>query len=223
MSLILPYFGYALDSWLWLTILLIYNFIISIFFTDNEENQMTTNTKKTSWTNVKNVLVTKEPVELLMLIKDLYALNKNNKTFIEARYQVSNDVLEPYKKIISDALYPDVYKNKTVSLSAGRKAISDYKKAVNDPAGTIELMVHYLDMGNQFTLDYGDMYYEFYDSLVSMLESTLKLLVKADASTQDNYIPELQRIIHSARSMGWGYYDRMLDLFIDYFPDTAWK
>ncbi|MDD1631191.1 MAG: hypothetical protein LUP91_03160 [Methylococcaceae bacterium] len=193
------------------------------FYPDNDENQMTTNTKKPSWTQVKSILVTKEPVELLMLIKDLYALNKNNKTFIEARYQVSNDVLEPYKKIISDALYPDVYKNKTVSLSAGRKAISDYKKAVNDPAGTIELMVHYLDKGNQFTLDYGDMYDEFYNSLVSMLESILKLLVKADASTQDNYIPELQHIIHSARSMGWGYYDQMLDLFAAYFPDTAWN
>ena len=191
------------------------------FYPDNEENQMTTNTKKPSWTNVKNILVTKEPVELLMLIKDLYALNKNNKTFIEARYQVSNDVLEPYKKIISDALYPDITKNKGISLSAGRKAINDYKKAVNDPAGTIELMVHYLDMGNQFTLDYGDMYDEFYDSLVSMLESILKLLVKTDASVQEKYIPKLQHIIHSARSMGWGYYDQMLDLFTDYFPDAG--
>ena len=153
-----------------------------------------------------------------MLIKDLYGLNKNNKTFIEARYQVSKDVLEPYKKIISDALYPDITKNKGVSLSAGRKAINDYKKAVNDPAGTIELMVHYIDMGNQFTLDYGDMYEAFYAGLVSMIESTLKLLVKADASTQENYLPELQHIIYSARSIGWGYYDRMLELFIDCFP-----
>jgi hypothetical protein len=54
---------------------------------------MTTNIKKPTWTNVKSILITKEPVELLMLIKDLYALNKNNKTFIDARYQVSNDVI----------------------------------------------------------------------------------------------------------------------------------
>jgi hypothetical protein len=184
---------------------------------------MAINTKQPSWANVKNILVTREPSELLMLIKDLYGLNKNNKTFIEARYQMSKDVLEPYKKIISDALYPDITKNKSVSLSAGRKAISDYKKAVSDPAGTIELMVHYLDMGNQFTLDYGDMYEEFYDSLVSMLESALKLLVKANASIQENYLPELQHIIHSARSMGWGYYDQMLELFTVYFPDVEWN
>ena len=47
---------------------------------------MTKNTKKPSWTNVKDILMTKEPVELLMLIKDLYALNKNNKTFIEGLF-----------------------------------------------------------------------------------------------------------------------------------------
>jgi len=182
---------------------------------------MTTKTKQPSWTTVKGILVTKEPTELLMLIKDLYGLNKINKTFIEARYQVSKDALEPYKKIISDALYPDITKNKGVSLSAGRKAISDYKKAANDPAGTIELMVHYLDMGNQFTLDYGDMYEEFYDSLVSMLELILKLLIKTDASIQENYVPKLQHIIHSARGMGWGYYDQMSELFIDYFPDIG--
>ena len=135
----------------------------------------------------------------MVLIKDLYGLNKNNKSFIEARYQVSKDTLEYYKKIISDALYPDITKNKGVRLSAGRKAINDYKKAVNDPAGTIELMVYYIDMGNQFTLDYGDMYEAFYDSLAS----TLKLLVKADASIQENYVPELQGIIHSAYGMGW--------------------
>lgn len=184
---------------------------------------MAINTKQPSWTDVKAILVNKEPTELLMLIKDLYGLNKNNKTFIEARYQVSKDALELYKKIISDALYPDITKNKGVSLSAGRKAINDYKKADNDPARIIELMVHYLDTGNQFTLDYGDLYEEFYDSLVSMLESSLKLPVKADASIQENYLPELQHIIHSARSMGRGYYDQIFELFIDYFPDVEWN
>jgi hypothetical protein len=84
-------------------------------------------------------------------------------------------------------------------------------------------MVHYLDMGNQFALDYGDMYDEFYDSLVSMLELILKLMVKADSSIQENNVPQIQYIIHSARGMGWGYYDQMLDLFTNYFPDVEWK
>ena len=177
--------------------------------------------KKPTWTNVKSILATKEYSELLMLIKDLYALNKNNKNFIEARYLVGDDVIEPYKKRIDDALYPDVMKDKPVSFSAGRKAISDYKKATKDNEGTIELMVLYVKTGTQFTLDYGDMYDEFYDSLISMFQATLKLLVKADNAIQEKFVTELSDIVHSVRGIGWGYYDDISSLLNDYFPDDS--
>ena len=178
-------------------------------------------TKKTTWTNVKSILATKETPELLMLIKDLYALNKNNKTFIEARYLKGKDSLESYKTRIEDALYPDVMENDPVSFSAGRKAISGYKKATKDANGTIELMVFYVKTGTQFTLDYGDMYDEFYDSLISMFQVTLKLLVKADSATQEKFVTELSDIVHSVRGIGWGYYDDLSSLLNDYFPDYA--
>ena len=157
-----------------------------------------------------------------MLIKDLYALNKHNKTFIEARYLKTSDSLEPYKKRIDEALYPDVMKDKPVSFSAGRKAISDYKKATKDTNGTIELMVHYVKTGTQFTLDYGDMYDEFYDSLYSMFQAPLKLLIKADSATpKKKFVAELVDIVHSVRHIGWGYNDDISDLLNDYFPDDA--
>lgn len=176
--------------------------------------------KKPTWTSVKSILATKETPELLMLIKDLYALNKNNKTFIEARYLAGDDAIEHYKKRIDDALYPDIMKDKPVSLSAGRKAISDYKKATKDTDGTIELMVLYVSTGTQFTLDYGDMYDEFYDSLISMFHSILKLLAKADDVTQEKFVPELADIVDSVRSIGWGYYDDLSALLNDYFPEN---
>ena len=177
--------------------------------------------KKPTWTNVKSILTTKETPELLMLIKDLYALNKNNKTFLETRYLTRSNPLEPYKKRIDEALYPDVMENDPVSFSAGRKAISDYKKATKDTDGTIELMVHYVKTGTQFTLDYGDMYEEFYDSLYSMFQATLKLLVKAEDATQEKFVTELGDIVHSARHIGWGYSDDLSSLLHDYFPEDA--
>jgi len=177
-------------------------------------------TKKPTWTNIKSILAKKETPELMMLIKDLYALNKNNKTFIEARYLAGEDTLEPYKKRIDEALYPDVMKDRPVSFSAGRKAISDYKKATKDSDGTIELMVLYVSTGTQFTLDYGDMYDEFYDSLISMFHSTLKLLDKTDSKTQDKFVPELADIVDSVRGIGWGYHDDLCSLLNDYFPDA---
>ena len=129
--------------------------------------------------------------------------------------------MAPYRKRIEDALYPDVMSNKSISFSAARKAISDYKKATKDLNGTLELMVLYVKTGTQFTLDYGDLYEEFYNSLVSMFHSVLKLLVKADDATLARYATELGDIVHSARHMGWGYYDDISDLLNDYFPDYA--
>lgn len=46
------------------------------------------------------------------------------------------------------------------------------------------------------------MYEGFYNSPVSMFHSVLKLLVKADAATQDTYALELTDIVFSARHMG---------------------
>jgi hypothetical protein len=106
--------------------------------------------KKPGWSQVKAVLSQQEPKDLLKLVGDLYRLSKDNRAFIESRFLAGEDTLEHYKGIIADALYPDVFKNKPVRLSVGKKAISDYRKATNDTAGTLELMVHYLEQGNEW-------------------------------------------------------------------------
>jgi len=78
--------------------------------------------KKPSWKDMKSILVEKDKSELLKLIADLYSSNAQNKTFIHTRYAVGGPSLDPYKSIIDDALFPDVYKNKPVKLSVGKKA-----------------------------------------------------------------------------------------------------
>jgi len=54
--------------------------------------------KKSTWINIKSVLNNQDKSELLNLIKDLYTLNKNNKSFIEVRYQMNGEPLVIYKK-----------------------------------------------------------------------------------------------------------------------------
>ena len=82
-------------------------------------------------------------------------------------------------------------------------------------------MVLYIKTGTQFTLDYGDMYDEFYDSLIFMFQSTLKLLIKVDTATQKKFVIELGDIVYSVRDMGWGFYDDLSDLLVEYYPDHA--
>src|SRR5712691_13419360 len=133
-----------------------------------------------SWQDVKAILPQQSPQELLQLIRDVYALRPEVKDFIHARLLASGASVAPYKKTIHQSLYPDVIHGEDIALARGRKAISDYKKATNDPMGTLELMVYYVECGNQFTVDYGDIDEEFYESLDSMFTQVVKTLQKSD-------------------------------------------
>ncbi len=172
--------------------------------------------KKLTWKDVKSILLEKEKSELLKLIADLYSSNSENKLFINSRYSVGKNTLEPYKNIISEALYPDVYKNKQIRLSVGKKAISDYFKATKDKVGQLELMVHYLESGNQFTVEFGDIDESFYSSLESMFERILIALRKQASVVQDEYYARLEEVVFSAKNIGWGYYDSISYLFAEY-------
>jgi hypothetical protein len=178
------------------------------------------NNKKPTWNDVKAILVEKEKSELLKLIADLYSSSAENKSFIHSRYFVGGQTLEPYKGIISEALYPDVYKNKPIRLSIGKKAISDYYKATKDKAGQLELMVHYLETGNQFTIKFGDIDEQFYSSLETMFEKILTSLRKESPDVRDKYCSRLKDVVSSARNIGWGYYDYISDIFEKYESET---
>jgi hypothetical protein len=104
-------------------------------------------------------------------------------------------------------------------LSRGRKAISDYKKATDDPIGTLDLMVYYVERGTRFTVDYGDIDAWFYESLESMFYQIVKTLQRSDEETIDHFLPRLESIVHRAYNIGWGYYDTISDMLKKAFPE----
>ncbi|MDX1924128.1 MAG: hypothetical protein SFT91_02745 [Rickettsiaceae bacterium] len=95
--------------------------------------------------------------DLLGLIADLYALSKQNKDFLEARFIKNDEVLARYKSIIKKCIAPsEPWKNnQQISLKDAKKAISDYKKATNDAIGLIDLMVCYVEYGTDFCANLG--------------------------------------------------------------------
>lgn len=171
--------------------------------------------KPIKWTDAKKVLSSKEPKELLALIKDLYSLNQQNKTFIQTKYSLI-DPIKPYKEIIGQCLSLDY--RKPINLSGARKAISQYRKAVGDPKGILELMVYYVECGTNLTCEYGDIDEKFYCSLESMFEKALQTLDESGQETIDEYLPRMENIVEKADDIGWGYYDTIIGLLYNYFP-----
>ncbi len=175
--------------------------------------------KKKSWGAIKNHFKGFSIAQHQQIIKDLYNLNEENHNFLHARYSSSepeSESLNQYKKIITGALYPDITRNKEISLKTGKRAISDYKKATNDICSTLELMIHYIECGHRFTSEYGDIDAPFYNSLISMYNNVINLLQKHPEYTKQFY-DRLSYLAQDSRNFGWGY-DELFHIFIDAFP-----
>jgi hypothetical protein len=109
------------------------------------------------WTDVKARLASFDRAGLVELIRDLYAANKGNRTFLHARFGLGGeDVLKPYKETLDRWLWPDVFRNQDTSVAKAKQAISSYKKAVGELAGLAELMVFYCERAAGFCNDLGN-------------------------------------------------------------------
>ena len=106
-----------------------------------------------TWTDVKSKLASLNRTGLLGLIQDLYAAQKDNQTFLHARFDLGQNVLEAYKETIDRWLWPDVLRKQDTSVAKAKQAISNYKKAVGDSAGVAELMVFYCECAVGFCSD----------------------------------------------------------------------
>lgn len=167
------------------------------------------------WSKIKSRISSYSPDEFLEIIKDLYDLSGQNKTFLESRLlRASLDSLKPYKKIIEKALYPSITSNRGISLKDGKKAISDYKKSTKDDFGTMELMLFYIECGHKFTCEYGDIDEPFYNSLISVF-GNLAELVKKHPDYKNVFYDRMKKIADESCKIGWGY-DEIHSIFKEY-------
>lgn len=169
-----------------------------------------------SWKEIRVKLNKNSHRDLLGLIGDLYALRKENKNFLDARFMKGTHVLEPYKAIIKKNICPDF--PHPIKTSVARKAISDYKKAIGHPHDLAELMVYYVECGVQFTLTYGDIDEPFYSSLESMFQQAVRFIKGCEKSIIEAFLPRFQTIVHKTRNMGWGFHDFLADVLKKELP-----
>jgi len=79
--------------------------------------------------------------------------------------------------------------------------------------------VYYVECGNQFTVDYGDIDEGFYESLESMFTQVVKTLQTSDETTVERFLPRLKAVVSQAEGIGWGYYDAISDALEGAFPE----
>lgn len=181
-----------------------------------QEGGLGMTTAEPTWRRVKKAVSELRDGQLTDLVRDLYRLSDENAAFLPAR--LLHDVelvqtLEPYKQRIQKAVSPRNPWKQYVRLSEGRKAISDYKKANGNVRDLLALMSYYVQCGNDFTLEFGDIDEAFYDSLCSMVEQIKDLLLAEQSS--ELALEFLLLLEHEFQridgQIGWGYPDQVGD------------
>jgi hypothetical protein len=171
-----------------------------------------------TWTDVKDRLAAFDRTALLDLIHHLYAAHKENQAFLHARFGLGEDVLEPYKRTIDRWLWPDAFRNQDTSVSQAKRAVSDYRKAVGDPAGLAELMVFYCEQAAGFCRDIGYQEQAYFNALVRMFEQALQSAITLPADGRDDLLARLDHVREISHAFGYGVGDDMDFLLANYTP-----
>jgi hypothetical protein len=161
------------------------------------------------WTDVKAKLTSFDRPALLGLIQDLYSAHKDNQTFLHARFGLGEDVLRPYKETIDRWLWPDAFSRQVPSVLKAKQAISNYKKAVGDPAGLAELMVFYCEQASGFASDLGYQDESYLNALVRMFEQALIIATTLPLGGRDALVARLDRVRATGHKCGYGVGDDM--------------
>jgi len=169
-----------------------------------------------TWTDVKAKLAGFDRLALLGLIRDLYAANKDNRTFLHARFGLGQDVLAPYKEALDRWLWPDVLRNQDTSVAKAKQAISSYRKAVGEPPGLAELMVFYCERAAGFCNDIGYQDDGYFDALVGTFEQALKAIAQLPACDRQDLITRLDTVRVVSHNFGYGVGDEMDSLLAEY-------
>jgi len=172
-----------------------------------------------TWKDVKAKLADFDRAALLGLIQSLYA-QKENQTFLHARFGLAEDVLEPYKKTIDRWLWPDVFRRQDTSVSQAKRAISDYKKAVGDPEGLAELMVFYCERSAGFSSDIASDDEGYFNAMVRMFEQALKMVNALSVERRDDLLTRLDDVRVTSHKIGYGVGDDMDFLMSKFTPKS---
>ncbi|MFH1624429.1 MAG: hypothetical protein ABID54_04650 [Pseudomonadota bacterium] len=170
-----------------------------------------------TWSDVKPTVVNMDQKQLVKLVADLYRFSKENQAFLHARFGIGDDPLVPYKKTIDACMYPDIYG--PIEISQAQRAISNYSKAIGAPLGETELMIFFVECGNRFTLDFGDIDEEFYDALNHMYQRAIQNVLSLPEEQRGGFQERLEKIMTSSSGIGWGYHDMLSEDYYRAFPE----
>ena len=169
-------------------------------------------TKRIGWAEVKTRLETFDRKGLVSLVRDLYEASPANRRFLDSRLVPASDAIEKYRRLVADAIYPDPFGRRRISVRDAGAVITEYRRSTGDLAGTVDLMLTFVEAGTEqsVNLGYGDDNY--FDALENKLKAIVKALQELPPTGQARAVARLTHVRDQARDIGWGYGDFVDDV-----------
>lgn len=175
--------------------------------------------KKPNWSHAKAALNKMSKADVLAICKDLYQLSTDNKDFFQSRLALVPSSQKLYKKKIRDSFNPDFLSGEDYDLERAEQAVNEYIRAVSEPEKVADLMLYYVECGNSYTLEYGDIDEGFYEDIAEMYKKAVKEVMKIKKSKQAAFRKRLKKIMTSSEGIGWGYHDDIGDIYYEAFEN----
>lgn len=145
---------------------------------------------KLTWINIQTKLKKLSQRDLIALTKEIYALDKEVRDFLHAKFYNDTNIIDSYKQKIEKYLTPHPTHWNPPQIAKAKKAIQDYKKATNNQQGILELMVYYYSLLTKFMFDYGpDIYVD--DPAEVSFTSIIDILQFQENDTIYHYLPQI--------------------------------
>lgn len=170
-----------------------------------------------SKTQLKKHLESLDKSKIITMILNLYDSHKEVKEYFEYQLNPNEEAsFLKYKQIIENEYYPERGEPKT-RLAVAKKAIADFSKLKPSPVFEAELLIFLVEMGCQFTHDYGDMWEGFYDSMVTNFDRALKFMAGNDLLDRFRFNAEL--CLKYSSPCGYNFPAEMEEVFYEYYGE----
>lgn len=172
---------------------------------------------KQGWPQIKNLIKNYSNQELIDLIAQLHSLTQINKDFLASRFLQNNHVstIERYKADITKHIAPkEPWKeSQKINIKAAKVVLGQYQKIFKDQFGLIDLMLHYVECGSNFSVDFG-VYESYHISLEATFSKALKLMKQCPNDDIKSFLSRTFSILEFTREKMWeGHYERMRKIF----------
>jgi hypothetical protein len=164
------------------------------------------------WGAVKKRLEALGVADLVSLLRDVYEVSPDNRRFLQGRLLPGSADLEKYRDRVIDAIYPDPFGRRRVSVAEAERLIRHYRLSTHDEPGVVDLMLSMVEAGTEQSVDLGYGDESYFTSLERVLEGVVTKLPLLPASTRPRIVQRLQALATNASSIGWGYGDAVREI-----------